>query len=145
MKTMPRPRVFDEHRLKEDCLTSTCTLKELATRHNASYSLVSKYASSQNWTKQREEHRKANTRDSVKMMEQTSSPQQHIDRSVNTSDQIHQLIREATAAIKAGDIRSLKTLVDSWSSWDNQMRKPHKLDEQSSDPVVNIAVLSSRV
>ena len=82
-------------------------------------------------------------RDSVEMMEQMSSPQQHIDRSVGIGDQIHQLIREATAAIKVGDIRSLKALVDAWSSWDNQMRKAHKLDEQSSDPVVNIAVLSS--
>ena len=140
---MPRPRVFDEDKLKEDFLTSTCTLKELATRHNASYSLVSKHASSQNWTKQREEHRKATARDSVEMMEPACSPQQHIDRSVGTGDQIHQLIREATAAIKAGDIRSLKTLVDAWSSWDSQMRKAHKLDEQSGDPVVNIAVLSS--
>ena len=140
---MPRPRVFDEDKLKEDFLTSTCTLKELATRHNASYSLVSKHASSQNWTKQREEHRKATARDSVEMMESACSPQQHIDRSVGTGDQIHQLIREATTAIKAGDIRSLKTLVDAWSSWDSQMRKAHKLDEQSGDPVVNIAVLSS--
>ena len=98
---MPRPRVFDEHRLKEDFLTSTFTLKELATHHNASYSLVSKYASSQNWTKQREEHRKATARNSVEIIEPACSPQQHIDRSVGTGDQIHQLIREATAAIKA--------------------------------------------
>ena len=140
---MARSRVFDEHQLKEDFLTSTCTLKELATRHNASYSLVSKYASSQNWKRQREEHRKAAARGSVEIVEPTCSPQQHVDRSVATGDQIHQLIREATAAIKAGDIRSLKTLVDAWSSWDNQMRKAHKLDEQSGDPVVNIAVLCS--
>ena len=79
---MPRPRVFDEDKLKEDFLTSTCTLKELATRHNASYSLVSKYASSQNWQRQREEHRKAAARGSVEIVEPASSPQQHIDRSV---------------------------------------------------------------
>ena len=140
---MPRSRVFDEHQLKEDFLTSTCTLKELATRHNASYSLVSKYASSLNRVKLREEHRMSSARDSVEIMEPACSPQQHIDRSVGTGDQIHQLIREATAAIKVGDIRSLKTLVDAWSSWDNQMRKAHKLDEQSGEPVVNIAALSS--
>ena len=142
---MPRPRVFDEDKLKEDFLTSTCTLKELATRHNASYSLVSKYASSQNWQRQREEHRKTTARNSLEIMEPACSPQQHVDRSVGTGDQIHQLIREATAAIKVGDIRSLKMLVDAWSSWDNQMRKAHKLDEQSGEPVVNIGLLSSLV
>ncbi len=93
MRIMPRPRVFDEDRLKEDFLTSTCTLKELATRHNASYSLVSKYASSQNWTKQREEYRKATARESVEIMEPACSSLKHIDRSVGTGDQIHQLIR----------------------------------------------------
>ena len=55
------------------------------------------------------------------------------------------MIREATAAIKVVDIRSLKTLVDAWSSWDNQMRKAHNLDVQSGESVVNIALLSSLV
>ena len=87
---MARPRVFDAHRLKEDFLTSTCTLEELATCHKASYSLVSKYASSQNWRKQREEQRKATARESVEIMEPACSPQKHIDRSVGTGDQIYQ-------------------------------------------------------
>ena len=54
---MPRPGLFDESALREDFLSSSCTLKELASRHNASYSLVSKLASRQNWTKKREEYR----------------------------------------------------------------------------------------
>ena len=79
---MPGPRLFDECALREDFLSSSCTLKELASRHNASYNLVTKHASSQNWTKHREEHRKATARDSVEIVEPAGSPQQHIDRSV---------------------------------------------------------------
>ena len=74
---MPAPRLFDESALREDFLSSSCTLKELAIRHNASYSLVSKYASSQNWTKQREEHRKATARDSLEIMEPARTPLQN--------------------------------------------------------------------
>ena len=140
---MPRPRVFDESVLRKEFLSSSCTLKELASRHNASYSLVSKLASRQNWTKEREDYRKTSIKNSVAIVEPVSSPQLHIDRSVCTGDQIHQLIREATAAIKVGDIRSLKTLVDAWSSWDNQMRKAHRLDQIKGEPLFNIQLLAS--
>ena len=70
MKTMPRPRLFDESALREDFLSSSCTLKELASRHNASYSLVSKLASRQNWTKKREEYRKTAFRADIALLTQ---------------------------------------------------------------------------
>ena len=142
---MPRPRLFDESALREDFLSSSCTLKELASRHNASYSLISKLASIQNWTKKREEYRKTSAQSHIGVCHPGSVATQHIDRSIDTGNQLHQLIQEATNSIKVGDIRALKTLVDAWSSWDNQMRKAHKLDEQSGEPVVNIAVLSALV
>ena len=46
-------------------------------------------------------------------------------------------------SIKVGDIRSLKTLVDAWSSWDNQMRKAHRVDEEKTEPLINIQLLAS--
>jgi len=68
---------------------------------------------------------------------------QHIDRSIDTGNQLHQLIQRAANSIKVGDIRALKTLVDAWSSWDNQMRKAHRLDEEMSEPHINIQLLAS--
>jgi hypothetical protein len=141
---MGRQRLFDAEKLKADFVTSTCTLRELASRNNASYSFVTKLASSEKWSEQRDKHREASVKLAVEVVPPATSPKQHIDRSLLTGDQIHQLLREAMAAIKVGDIRSLKTLVDAWSSWDNQMRKTHRIDEQSSNvPVVNIHLLSA--
>ena len=116
---MPRPRLFDESALREDFLSSSCTLKELASRHNASYSLVSKLASRQNWKKEREKYRKASARVHFDITQSGSSAKQHVDRSIDTGKHLHQLIREAMESVKVGDIRALKTLVDAWSSWDN--------------------------
>ena len=140
---MPRPRVFDESALREDFLSSSCTLKELASRHNASYSLVSKLASRQNWTKEREKYRKIVSRTNIDVIQSGSTAKQHVDSSIDTGKHLHQLIREATESIKVGDIRALKTLVDAWSSWDNQMRKTHRLDEEKSESLINIQLLAS--
>ena len=68
---------------------------------------------------------------------------QHNDRSIVTANQLHRLIKEAMTSIKVGDIRVLKTLVDAWSSWDNQMRKAHRVDEEKSEPLINIQLLAS--
>ena len=68
---------------------------------------------------------------------------QHIDHSIDTGNQLHQLIQRAANSIKVGDIRALKTLVDAWSSWDNQMRKTHRLDEEKSESLINIQLLAS--
>ena len=140
---MPRPRLFDESALREDFLSSSCTLKELASRHNASYSLVSKLASRQNWKKEREKYRKASARVNFDITQSGCSAKQHVDSSIDTGKHLHQLIREATESIKVGDIRALKTLVDAWSSWDNQMRKTHRLDEEKSESLINIQLLAS--
>ena len=140
---MLRPRLFDESALREDFLSSSCTLKELASRHSASCSLVSKLASRQNWTKEREKYRKASAREKFDITQSGSLSKQHVDRSIDTGQHLHQLIREATESIKVGDIRALKTLVDAWSSWDNQMRKTHRLDEEKSESLINIQLLAS--
>lgn len=140
---MPRPRVFDESVLRKEFLSSSCTLKELASRHNASYSLVSKLASRQNWTKEREKYRKTSARVNFDITQSGCSAKQHVDSSIDTGKHLHQLIREATESIKVGDIRALKTLVDAWSSWDNQMRKAYELDEGRDEPLFNVTLLAT--
>ena len=135
--------MFDESALREDFLSSSCTLKELASRHNASYSLVSKLASRQNWTKEREKYRETSARVNLGITQSGSSAKNHVDRSIDTGKHLHQLIREATESIKVSDIRALKTLVDAWSSWDNQMRKAYELDEKRGESVVNVTLLGS--
>ena len=140
---MPRPRLFDESALREDFLSSSCTFIELGSRHSASCSLVSKLASRQNWKKEREKYRKASARVNFDITQSGYSAKQHADRTIDTGKHLHQLIREATESVKVGDIRALKTLVDAWSSWDNQMRKTHRLDEEKSEPLINIQLLAS--
>ena len=93
---MPRPRVFDESVLRKEFLSSSCTLKELASRHNASYSLVSKLASRQNWTEEREKYRKTSARVHFDIAQSESLAKQHVDCSIDTGKHLHQLIREAT-------------------------------------------------
>ena len=72
-----------------------------------------------------------------------SLAKQHVDCSINTGKNLHQLIIDATESVKVGDIRALKTLVDAWSSWDNQMCKTHRLDEEKSESLINIQLLAS--
>ena len=139
---MSRPKTVDSEALKEDFITSACTLRELASRHDASYSLVTKLASKEKWSQQRNEGRKALAKDIRSLA--PVSPECHVERSKITGDQIHHLMTEAMAAIKSGDIRALKTLVDAWASWDNQMRKTHRLDDGRDDkPIIDIHILSS--
>ena len=140
---MARPRVFNESVLRKHFLTISCTLKELASCYNPSYSLVSKLASRQNWKKEREKYRKASARVNFDITQSGYSAKQHVDRSIDTGKHLHQLITEATESVKVGDIRALKTLVDAWSSWDNQMRKTHRLDEEKSESLINIQLLAS--
>ncbi|MDB4663681.1 hypothetical protein OAE74_01700, partial [Verrucomicrobia bacterium] len=103
-----------------------------------------KLASSENWEDGRQEQRLQSAKAGKSNLPAPScTARQHVDRSLLAGDQIHQLLKEAAAAIRAGDIRSLKTLVDAWASWDNQMRKTHKLDEQNTKPQINVALLSS--
>ena len=140
---MLRARLFDESARRENFLSSSYTLKELASRYNASFSLVSKLANRENWTEEREKYRKTSARVHFDIIQSESSAKQHVDRSIDTGKHLHQLIREATESVKVGDIRALKTLVDAWSSWDNQMRKTHRLNEEKSESPINIQLLAS--
>ena len=143
---MSRPVRINKEELRDEFINSTCTLRELASRTGASYSLVTKLASSERWADKRQEQRLqfARTRERG-LPESTCTAQQHVNRSLLAGDQIHQLLNEASAAIRAGDIRSLKTLVDAWANWDNQMRKNHRLGEEQSQqlPIVNVQLMAS--
>ncbi|MDA7670742.1 hypothetical protein N8592_01845 [Verrucomicrobia bacterium] len=141
---MTRPVKIDKRELQREFNNSTCTLRELASQTGASYSLITKLASSEKWIEQRKEHQEQAAK--LRVMDlpvSTCTPHQHVERSLMTGEQIRQLLIEATAAIRSGDVRSLKTLVDAWASWDNQMRKTHKLDEQNTKTQINVALLSS--
>ena len=143
---MSRPARINKEELRKEFINSTCTLRELASRKGASYSLVTKLASSEKWADKRQEQRLQRSRARESDMPISAcTPQQHVDRSLLAGEQIHQLLNEASAAIRAGDIRSLKTLVDAWANWDNQMRKNHRLGEEQSQqsPIVNVQLMAS--
>ena len=154
---MGRPRVFDTAKIREDFINGFCSLRALANDSGVSYSYLSKLASSERWAAKRRERRVSAAeeraasrvgelaRKSLGAPVATKSPKDHVGRSLYTGERIHQLLSDTTEAVAAGDVRALKTLVDAWSGWDNQMRKNHRLDEEaaSSTPVVNIALLSA--
>ncbi len=154
---MGRPKIFDTERIREDFINGFCSLRALAKDSGVSYSYISKLASSERWSAKRRERRMsvAEERAASRVGElalQTlrdpvvaKSPKEHVGRSLYTGERIHQLLSDTTEAVAAGDVRALKTLVDAWSGWDNQMRKNHRLDEEgaNSAPVVNIALLSA--
>jgi hypothetical protein len=154
---MGRPKVFDTAKISEDFINGFSTLRALAQESGVSYSYLSKLASSGRWTAKRRERRKsvAEERAASRVGElasqtlrdpaSTKLPNEHVGRSLYTGERIHRLLSDTTEALAAGDVRALKTLVDAWSGWDNQMRKNHRLDEEAvnSAPVVNSALLSA--
>ncbi len=154
---MGRPKVFDTAKISEDFINGFSTLRALAQESGVSYSYLSKLASSGRWTAKRRERRMsvAEERAASRVGElasqtlrdpaSTKLPNEHVGRSLYTGERIHQLLSDTTEAVAAGDVRALKTLVDAWAGWDNQMRKNHRLDEEAvnSAPVVNIALLSA--
>ena len=154
---MGRPKIFDTAKIREDFINGFSTLRALAQESGVSYSYLSKLASSERWAAKRRDRRMsvAEERAASRVAELarktfrdpagTKSPKEHVGRSLYTGERIHQLLSDTTEALVAGDVRALKTLVDAWSGWDNQMRKNHRLDVvgANSAPVVNIALLSA--
>ena len=141
---MARQPIFDGRKIREDFLSSQCTLRELAARSGASYSYISKLASKEGWfglrqNKQRKIHQKTHLDIDVH-----STPESHVSSSIKAGDSLRQLIIETIGNAGVGDVRSLKTLIDAWASWDTQMRKVHGIDDAltSAHPVVNIGILS---
>jgi hypothetical protein len=152
---MGRPKIFDTAKIREDFINGFSSLLALAQESGVSYSHLSKLASSEKWAAKRKDRRASAAEaarrgselasSSVRDPATTKSPKEHVGRSLYTGERIHQLLSETTEAVAAGDVRSLKTLVDAWAGWDNQMRKNHRLDDEAaiSTPVVNIALLSA--
>ncbi len=149
---MGRPKKFDTEKIREEYISGFMSLRKIADNSEVSYSYISKLASKEKWSKlrrQRVRNKSEKIRAEAKLQthdsQRKNSSNDHIERSLFAGEQIHKLLRETTQAVDVGDVRSLKTLVDAWAGWDDQMRKNHRLDEKSaiSPPVVNIALLST--
>ena len=153
---MPAKKQFDVPRMRREFLNSDITLRELAERHGCSYRYVSGLSSLERWYPQRREleAEKENAMNEAliaKVAERSSeladlkvvSAEQHIQRSLQTGEQLNALLQQGLAALQAQDTRALKATIESWVTLDNQMRKIHKVDEATSKPLINIAVMSA--
>ena len=149
---MGRPKKFDTEKIREEYISGFMSLRKIADISEVNYSYISKLASKEKWSKlrrQRVRNKSEKIRAEAKLQthdsQRKNSSNDHIERSLFAGEQIHQLLRETTQAVDVGDVRSLKTLVDAWSGWDNQMRKNYCLDDEgvNGPPVVNIALLSA--
>jgi hypothetical protein len=152
---MARPKRFDTEKIRSDFVNGFLNLRELSVKNGVSYSYISKLASSENWSLKRQQQRTKKNKDKAANkpiqidvkndFDSVDLANKHLEKSLCAGERIHQLLSDTTGAISSGDVRSLKTLVDAWSNWDNQMRKNHRLDENSATnfPIVNVALLSS--
>lgn len=151
---MGRPKVFNTERIREDFINGHCSLRALAGASGASYSYLSKLASSERWTARRKEKGIELAKSAAERLAYsggrdgriaTLSAADHVERSLSTGERLHQLLSDTTEGVVAGDTRALKTLVDTWTNWDTQMRRNHRLDDATANsaPVVNIALLSA--
>ena len=143
--------------MRREFMQSNVTLRELAKRHGASYRHVSGLSAKERWYPQRaqlqqqaeqvanEALMKRVTEKSTELAQiKALTAEQHVERSLQTGEQLHQLLRQGLAALQSGDIRALKTAIDSWSTWDKTMRSNHQIEDKGVEkPLVNIAVMAA--
>ena len=142
--------------MRREFLNSDITLRQLAERHGCSYRYVSGLSSQERWYPRRREleAEKENAMNEAliaKVAERSSelaelkvvSAEQHIQRSLQTGEQLNTLLQQGLAALQAQDSRALKATIEAWVTLDNQMRKIHKVDEASSKPLININVMAA--
>ena len=147
---------FDVPKIRREFLSTNVTLRELARRHRRSYRFVAGLSSKEQWFAQRRElnaQREAAVSEALmaKVAERSeelaqlkvATTEQHIQRSLQTGEHLNALLQQGLAALQSQDSRALKATIESWVTLDNQMRKIHKVDEATSKPLINIAVMSA--
>jgi len=148
---------FDVVKMRKEFLAGSSTLRELARKYGCSYRYISGMSAQEKWYPQRAQLqqqaeqvaseallRRVTEKSAELAQIKALTAEQHVERSLQTGEQLHQLLRQGLAALQSGDIRALKTAIDSWSTWDKTMRSNHQIEDKGVEkPLVNIAVMAA--
>lgn len=148
--------IHDWKKIHEDFTTGTCTLKDLAHRHGVKYRTIADKSSKEKWFEQRDsvqrQAQKAVTEEILRRSEEQNAKmdelickdgEAHMKRSLQTGDRLYTLFQAAVTAMQHGDLKAMRSAVDTWVTLDNQMRKIHNIDDNADKPLVNINVLAA--
>jgi uncharacterized Zn finger protein (UPF0148 family) len=153
---MANKKKYDWDEIHSEFTRSNVSLRDLAKKHGMSYAYLAKRSSKENWFQQREktqsEAREAVAAEITKQAEKQNSElskivvktgEEHVKRSMETGDKLYTLFQAAVTAMTQGNLREMRGAIEAWVTLDNQMRKIHKVEEESNRPLININVLSA--
>ena len=153
---MAAKRQYDLDLFKRLFISGEMSLRAISKKYGVSYGYLSAQSSRNQWAKekasmdvkvqnaeQEAELKKLKENLSNIQNNEVSTTDQHVRRSMQTGDKLGELLQCGIAAVKQQDWRNLKTAVETWVSWDNQMRRNHGVEGAEEAPSVNINVMAS--
>lgn len=151
---MARQAKHDWDALEAEFLRANVSVKEFAKRKGISYRYMGNKASANCWHDKRDELQ-AKVREEVKAdiveaAERNSAgalvadtPEKVMNRSKAVGDKLYTLLQAAVAAMEQGDLREMKSAIESWRTLDDQIRKIHNIEDKSDKPIVNINLMAA--
>jgi hypothetical protein len=153
---MAAPKKYDIEFFKQLYVTGQYTLRGICKEFGPSYSHISNISARDGWGDARRVHQrealKANElAKSDKKQEELadlqtsklSTAREHQSNALRSGDRLGELIQTGVLAVKSSNWRELKNVVETWKTWDDQMRKNHNIEDNKDKPLVNINVLAA--
>jgi len=153
---MAAPKKYDIEFFKQLYVTGQYTLRGICKEFGPSYSHISNISARDRWGEAKRVHQ----RESLKAQEiaksdqkdqeiadwqteELSTAREHQDKVIRSGDRLGELIQTGILAVKSSNWRELKQVVETWKTWDDQMRKNHNIEDNREKPLVNINVLAA--
>ena len=153
---MAAKRQYDLDLFKRLFITGEMSLRAISKKYGVSYGYISSQSSRNQWAKDKasmdvkvqnaeQETELKKLKESLDNIQnnEVSTTDEHVRRSMQTGDKLGELLQCGIVAVKQNDWRNLKTAVETWVGWDNQMRKNHGVEANEEPPSVNINVMAS--
>jgi len=135
---------------------SGMSLRAICKKYGPSYGYLSSVCSQEKWSADKtafklrvqnaeQDAQLKELKDNIAVIRETdvAPPDEHVRRSMQAGDKLGELIQCGIDAVRSSDGRGLKTAVETWQTWDNQMRKNHGIDSNEEQPQVSINVMAS--
>ena len=140
---MAGKKKYDWIKLRRVFTTSNISLREMSRNHNVSYNYLTRKSSEEDWFEKRDTmQREAREAVTAALLEQTDERNSelskivckdgdmHLKRSLQTGDKLYTLFQAAVTAMTQGNLKDMRTAIDSWVTLDNQMRKIHGIEDE---------------
>ena len=142
--------------LKEEFIKGGVNLREFARNKGVSYAYIAQKSSREKWFEQRDTiHREAREAVAEELVKQAGDQNSKLSqivckdgeaqmkRSLQTGDKLYVLFQSAVTAMTQGNLKDMRSAIDSWVTLDNQMRKIHGIEDRTDKPLVNINVMAA--